>query len=312
MPWAPSSLATKGALAAFHQAMDAAPSFFMNHSQYITSTTASETYAFPGFLPAPREFLGSRQFQDARDFTYTVANKEYELSMVVNRKSWEDDQTGLINQRLTEMGEVWASYKDSLFSLLLAAGNVSGSNGFDGVTFHSDDHAAGTTGLTTDNNRTYVAAATTLFTVAEFLGAVDEARQAFQGFTDDQGRPYNAQALTNLRVVLHPAQAKVAWEAVNQTAFTGGSGATNEWGNSVLQGIDVNLYQASGDSDEFYFSALGSTRKGFIYQERTPLEIIVKAGGDDVAENNGVLVLTRQRYILTYGDPRRNLLLTAT
>jgi phage major head subunit gpT-like protein len=312
MPWAPSNLATKGALASFHQAMEAAPSIWSNHVQTIMSTSTSETLVFPGFLPNPREFLGSRQFQDARDFTYTVTNKEYELSMVIGRKAWEDDQTGLINARLSEMGEVWGSWKDSLFSTLLASGNVSGNNGFDGVTFHSDDHSAGTTGLTTDNNLSQAAATGTVFTVAEFQTAVDTVRQSFQAFTDDVGRPYNAQALTNLRVIVHPTQSKSSWEAVNQTAFTGGSGATNEWGNASIQGIDVNLYQASGDSDELYFSALGSVRKPFIYQERTPLEIIIKAGAEDVAENNGVLVLTRQRYVLTYGDPRRSILMTAT
>lgn len=312
MPWNPTNLATKGALASFHQAIETTPNIWMNHAQMINSTSASEALVFPGFIPAPREFLGSRQFQDARDFTYTVTNKEYELSMLVARKAWEDDQTGLINTRLSEMGEVWSTFKDSLFTTLLANGNVSSNNGFDGVTFHSDDHSAGTTGLTTDNNLTLAAATGTVFTVGEFQTAVDNVRQSFQGFTDDTGRPYNAQALRNLRVIVHPTQAKSAYEAVNQTAFTGGSGATNEWGNQALQGIDVNLYQASGDSDELYFSALGSVRKPFIYQERTALEIIINAGADAVAENNGVLVLTRQRYVLTYGDPRRSILMAAT
>jgi phage major head subunit gpT-like protein len=312
MPWNPTNLSTKGALASFHQAMENAPAIWSNHAMMINSTSASEALVFPGFIPAPREFLGSRQFQDARDFTYTVANKEYELSMVINRKAWEDDQTGLINTRLSEMGEVWATWKDSLFTTLLANGNVSGNNGFDGVTFHSDDHSAGTTGLTTDNNLSLTAATGTVFTVAEFQTALDNTRQAFQGFTDDTGRPYNAQALANLRVIIHPTQAKAVYEAVYQTAFTGGSGATNEWGNQALQGIDVNLYQASGDSDELYFSALGSVRKPFIYQERTALEVVILADADNVAAFNGVQVLTRQRYVLTYGDPRRSILMTAT
>lgn len=320
MPWAPSNLATKGALASFHQAMEAGPTFWQNHAQTVASTSASETFTFPGFIPAPRQFLGSRQMQDARDFTYTVTNNEYELTMLVNRKSWEDDQTGLINARLAEMGEVWATYKDSLFTTLLANGNVSGNNGFDGVTFHSDDHSSGTTGLTTDNNTTSAAATGTVATVSELLAVVDTVRQAFQGFTDDTGRPYNAMALTNLRAIVHPTQARAFYELMNQTQVVKDGTSTsitsasqsNEWGQSMIQGVDVNLYQASGDSDELYFSALGSNRKPFIYQERTPLEIIIKTDAGDVAENNGVLVLTRQRYILTYGDPRRSILHTLT
>jgi hypothetical protein len=61
---------------------------------------------------------------------------------------------------------------------------------------------------------------------------------------------------------------------------------------------------------QVYASALGSVRKPFIYQERTPLEVIIKASADDVAENNGVMLLTRQRYIMTYGDFRRSILVT--
>ena len=310
MPWAPSNLTTKGALAAFHQAMEAGPTVYDKHAQIIQSTSASENLVFPGFIPQPREFLGSRQMQDARDFTYTVTNNEYELTMLVNRKHWEDDQTGLINARLSEMGEVWRSFKDSLLSTLLANGNVSGNNGFDGVTFHSDDHSSGTTGLTIDNNLTSAAATGTIPTASELLGALETVRGSFLGYTDDTGRPYNSQAATNIRVIVHPGSTRAAFEAMNQTAFTGGSGATTEFGKEYLMGVDINLYQASGDSDEMYFSALGSVRKPFIYQERTPLEVIIKAGAEDVAENNGVLVLTRQRYVLTYGDPRRSILYT--
>lgn len=310
MPWAPSNLTTKGALASFHQAMEAGPTVYDKHSMILDSTSVSENYVFPGALPQPREFLGSRQMQDARDFTYTVTNNEYELTMLVNRKTWEDDQTGLINARMSELGEVWRTYKDSLFSTLLVNANASGYNGFDGVTFYSDDHSAGTTGLTTDNNLTSAAATGTIPTASEFLGALETVRGQFLGFTDDQGLPYNSQAVSNIRVIVHPGSTRGVFEALNQTTYSGGSGASNEWGKAAFQGFDINLYQASGDSDEMYFSALGSHRKPFIYQERTPLEIIIKTSAEDVAENNGVLVLTRQRYVLTYGDPRRSILYT--
>ena len=88
-----------------------------------------------GFAPQPREFLNGRQFQNMIDMDFTLTNNEYELSMIINRTHWEDDQTGLIRQRFSELGEVWGSFKDNLFAQLLAAGSDSGNNSFDGTTF---------------------------------------------------------------------------------------------------------------------------------------------------------------------------------
>jgi hypothetical protein len=122
----------------------------------------------------------------------------------------------------------------------------------------------------------------------------------------------NNGAVSNLRAIVHPDQERGGFEAMNQVTFTGGSGASNEYGRAFLNGVDVLPYIASGDSDECYVSALGSTRKPFIYQERTALEVIVLASADEVAKNNGVQLLTRQRFILTYGEPRRSALYTVT
>lgn len=315
MPWTPNNLATKGALASFHQAMEAGETVYDKHSQTVNSVTATETFSFPGFLPNPKLFIDSRQFQGARDFTFTVTDNDYELSMLTTRKAWEDDQTGLINQRYGEAGEIWRSYKDVLFATLLTTGNVSGSNGFDGTTFHSASHASGTTGLVVDNDITENWADTGVGTAAEFLTSVNYVRQQFLSYTDDQGRyGYNKVAVNNLRYIVPPGHARGAFEAMNQVAYTGGSGATGEFGR-FLTGVDVmpELAGATGYSAaEIFISALGSVRKPFIYQERTPLEIIIKAGAEDVALNNGVMLLTRQRFILTYGDFRRNCLDTIT
>ena len=311
MPWTPDNLSVKGALASFHQAMEAGSTVYDKHSQPISSNTDTEALTFAGFMPVPREFLDSRQFQGARDFRYNVTNKEYEMSLTVTRKNWEDDQTGTVNARFTESGEIWRSFKDSLFALLLAAGNVAGNTGWDGVVYHGDSRTIGDSG-TIDNNITAAAATGTTLTAAEWLTTVNSVRTSFYGFNDDRGRPFNTQAFTNLRAILHPDQERGGYEAMNQVTFTGGSGASNEFGRAFLSGVDVLPYMASGDSDELYFSALGSVRKPFIYQERTPLEVIVLASADEVAKNNGVQLLTRQRFILTYGEPRRSILFTAT
>jgi hypothetical protein len=311
MPWTPDHLSVKGALAAFHQAVESAPAIHANHTQTYTSTTDTEALTFPGFVPRPREFLDSRQFQGMRDFRYNVTNKEYELSLIVTRKNWEDDQTGLINQRFSETGEVWGEYLDYLFGLLLSNGNVSGNNGWDGTTFHSDSHAAGSSGLVIDNNVDENITTTTAITAAEFLTLTNSARTAYLSYNDDQGRPFNSQAISKIRFIVPPNHERGAYEAMNQVAFTGGSGATNVYGNAFIDGIDVSPYIAAATT-EIFSSALGSVRKPFIHQERTPLEVIILSGGDEVAKNNGVMLLSRQRFLLTYGEFRRSILHTMT
>lgn len=312
MAWSPDNLRTLGAKATFHQALDNIPTFYQNHCQEETSTTNQETYSFPGFLPSPRRFLDSRQFQGMLDFTFNLANYEYELSMIINRTHWEDDQTNLIRQRLTEMAECWGTYKDSLFSALLAAGNVSGSNGFDGVTFHSDDHSSGTLGATNDNNLANTTEGDTILSATTFLQCIEEARRTFLGYADDTGRPYNQLAVQKLRAVIHPNQERAAVESMNATMVGSSGGQTSVIGGMFLDGYDVNPYQASGDSDEIYFSAVGASRMPFIFQKRSELEVVVLDDVASVADNNGVKVLTRQRFRFGYGDPRRSILMTVS
>lgn len=310
MPWAPDNLRTKGAKSTFHQRIEAGPTVWDKHVQTETSTTNKETYVWPGFTPRPREFLNSRQFVGMRDFTYDVTNGEHELSMIINRTHWEDDQTGLINARMSEMAEVWSEYKDFLFAALLASGN-SGADGYDGTDFHHTDHSAGTVGQTNDNDLT-ANLTTGTATVDEALTIISTVRQGFYAMLDDVGRPYNNQAIQNVQAIVPTGHERPFVEAMNQTFTTDGTvgGLTNVIGNKWLSGVQA-MPQLSA-ADELYFSALGSDRKGFIYQTRMPLEIEMLTDRQNVALHNGVLVLTRERFVFAFGDFRRSILFTIT
>ena len=308
MPWTPDNLTVKGALAAFHQSLEVSPAVYANHCMTIKSTTDTEAFVFPGFQPTPRQFLDSRQFQGARDFRYNVTNNEYELSMVTTRKTWEDDQTGLINARYSETGEVWGAYKDSLFSTLLTAGDGAGL-GWDGTTFHSNSHTAiGGSGVFKNKPDTItgITDSTGLLggmTTANAQSVIGRIRFAFVGFNDDQGRPFNFSAIRNMRAVIPAGHERAVAEASSASIVVNTS---NVYIPAILQGYDVLPYLTT--QTELYFSALGSVRKPFIYQERTPLEVIVLTSPDAVALHNGVMLLTRQRFVLTYGEPRRSIL----
>ena len=315
MAWSPDNLRTKGALSAFHQALEAVPTVWDKHCQIVKSTTNAETYTFPGFVPEPREFLNSRQFVGMRDFTYSVTNQEFELSLIINRTHWEDDQNALIKARMSELAECWATFKDSQLTTLLANGNVAGNLNFSGTVYHLADHSAGTVGQTNDNLITLAGTGgggATSLSQSEWITAVGLARENFWLMTDDQGRPFNSQALMQMRAIVHPNQEAAGLACLSANFHLGSGQDSAKFAQSALQGIDVLPYMASGDSDEIYFSALGGTRKPFIYQERTPLEIEILDDAKSVAQHNGVMVLTRQRYVMTYGEFRRSILCTVT
>lgn len=308
--WAPANLILKQAIGAFHQGMQSAPNVWKNHCQVVNSTTAEETYAFPGFIPEPRRFLSERNLVGIRDFTFNLENYEYELSFKIARKYWEDDQTGLILERTREVGQVLATFDDSLFGTLLQNGNVAGNTAFDGTVFHSDTRTIGDS-ANVDNNLTAVAAAADAVpTASELLTALQETIATMSAYQDDTGRPgFNAVAQNQIRLVVPTILTRACTEAFNST-FIGSS--DNPWGRG-LAGFDPTPYVPNGTTtQEIWVNFTGAERMPFIRQERMPWEIVAYADTEDVAKDNGVVFLCRARFRFGYGEPRRSVLYTFT
>lgn len=304
MQWQPDALRNKAAKETFHQKMEMMPQFWQNHCQQETSDTNTENYAFPGMLPIPQEFLSSRSFQGMRDFNFDLANEEFEMSIIIARKHWEDDQTGLINARLTELAEAWGTFNNFRFTQLLTNGNVSGSNAFDGTIFHGDTRTIGAS-ANIDNNTTSAAGTGTIPTAAELLTQLAVIIPLMQRYQDDQGRPFNDAASAKVRCVIPPSYVRPFKEAIQSTLFGGGD--DNPFGFGIAE-FDVSNYLTA--DTEMFVQLVGSERMPFIYQKRTELEIVILDDVDNVALHNGVLVLTRIRDRFGYGEPRRSLLHT--
>lgn len=299
-----SNITTKGTIANFHQAMELQENVWQKHVMNVPSDAPQEQYVWPGFLPQPRKFLDGRTLIGIRDFTYTQENEEFELSFLIDRKSMEDDQHSMINMRISEAAEVWAGFKDSQLSTLLINGEsaTDGIDTIDGSAFHLGNRTIGNSG-TIDNTDTTDVSNVNDPTVALFKTALKNIIAKMDRYQDDTGsRPFNAQARTSKRLIIPPENVKVATEVV-ASLLTGG-GDSNPFFLNIVE-LDELLYLTDADN-AVYMSYVGSARMPFIYQERTPLEIVVLTSTEEVAKNNGVLVLCRQRYRLGYGDPRRN------
>jgi phage major head subunit gpT-like protein len=123
---------------AFNQGMGMAPSQWQQVATRVPSTTSEEKYGWLGKLPAVREWLGDRVVHGIALHDYAIKNKDWELTLGVDRNSIDDDTYGVMNPLFQEMGMQAQAHPDRLVFTLLK-------NGFstlcyDGQNFFDTDH----------------------------------------------------------------------------------------------------------------------------------------------------------------------------
>lgn len=296
-------ITARGTKSQFLNAMTMAPQVWENHVMKVDSDAEDENHVWAGMSPVPREFVSGRSFQGLRDFNFVLTNKEYELSAIFDQNTVEDDRHGLIPKRVSEFADVWATFKDSQLATLLEDGNgTNQGNAFDGTTFFNATRTIGSSG-TIDNIDAPSSSTTTAPTVAEAKNALNAAFILFSGYRDDQGRAgYTTSAINEMRIICDPQYKRVLTE-VNDSALISG-GDDNPFFKGMLTSIDVLPYLTNATVQSYWTITGNPTRKPFIYQERTPLQVNVFNSDNDVANNHGLKVLVRQRYRLGYGEPR--------
>lgn len=295
------NITQRGTNAAFREAMDSAPNVYQKHCKIVPSDAPDEQYVWLGAVPIPREFVSGRDFQGMRDFTMTLTNKTYELSFIIDRTTLADDRHGFAQERIGDVAEAYATFKDSLFGSLLI--NAETDTAFDGTAFHDGSRTIGNSG-TIDNTSTANITDPNSPTTTELLAAFQVAIPLMSRYADDQGRVgFMTKAMTKLSAVIPPEMHKAFTEVINSTLI--GSGNSNPWANGIME-FDVLPYLTDADN-AFYLSALGANRKPFLFQEREPFEAVVLNSADDIAENDGIKVLARERFRFGYMEPRYNM-----
>lgn len=294
------NITARGTKAQFAEAMATIPTIWDKFAQTIPSDAPDETHVWMGMLPQPREFVSGRSFQGFRDFTYNIANKEYELSFLIDQNSIEDDRHGLINQRIRDAAKLWATYKDVLFAALMNAGATAGYISYDGVTFWNGAHVIGAASHDNTLTRDVTLGGVT---IAEMKLVIQDGIIFLQGAPDDQNQEgYNWPAMSKILLMSSEEFAQTMIETVN-SSLTGG-GDSNPYFQNIGEPI-VNPFLGTTNK-WFYMAAAGDPdRMPIIYQERTKLDIQVLNSPEHVALNHGVIVLARQRFRMTYGEPRR-------
>jgi len=102
------------------------------------SSTRQNTYAWMAKLPTLREWVGERVVNAIASHTYTIENKDFELTLELDRNDILDDQYGLFNPVAEEIGRSSRKWPDQQLVKLIKAGTTTLCH--DGQNFFDVDH----------------------------------------------------------------------------------------------------------------------------------------------------------------------------
>lgn len=124
----------------------------------IPSGSRGNVYPMTAKLAKLREWEGERRIINAKSYRQVIDNLSYELTLEIDRDDIEDDNIGVYNMTVDEMGQQARLWPDDLvFAAVLAGGT---DVAYDGTAFFSNSHALGSstignligsTALTPDN-----------------------------------------------------------------------------------------------------------------------------------------------------------------
>jgi phage major head subunit gpT-like protein len=229
----------------------------------VPSSTRTNTYGWMKRLLKMRKWEGPRLIQNLDTHAYLLENEPYELTVGVSKRDIRDDQVGVFNPLVQEMGRQGKKWPDQTLKLLLQLGTTQ--NGFDDVPFFSALHPLNPAG-NQQNNFT-----ATALNAANFAAV----RTAMRGYTGEDGEPLgvNPQLL-----VVPPALEDTANTIV--TAAFGSSGASN-----VQQGQAKVLVvpEIANQATTWYVADDSAPIKPLIWQLRAAIQF---AQLTDVTDEN--------------------------
>lgn len=104
----------------------------------VPSTTSSNTYGWLKELPNLREWFGERVIHGISESDYVIKNRDFELTVGVNRNSILDDEIGVYNPIFQHFGQSVGAHPNQLVFNQLAAGFDT--ECFDGQNYFDTDH----------------------------------------------------------------------------------------------------------------------------------------------------------------------------
>lgn len=166
----------------FMKAFDGAPSDYEDTCTRVPSTGKENSYKWMNRFPKMREWIGSKQYDKLKAFTYTIVNRKFEATVEVEKDDIEDDNLGTVSMQAQDAGYSGKQWPDELSSEL--KNNAFTNTCYDGQYFYDTDHPVGNT--TASNKGTAPLSWATLEAAQASYGA---ARASIMSRVDDEGRP---------------------------------------------------------------------------------------------------------------------------
>ena len=241
----------------FNRAFEEEKPLYTEIATVTPSTTDSETYAWLGDIPGMREWIGDREIQNITASDYTIKNKDFELTVGVDRNAIEDDKIGLYKPSIQMLGASAASHPDELVYALLASGFEA--KCYDGKAFFATDHEVGKNAV---SNK---------ITSKLSLESYVTARAMMRGYKNSKGR--SLALVPNLLVVPPALEAKAREILVAE--FINGT-------KNTMQGTAELHVEPRLTSDTAWF-LLDTSRpiKPLIYQQRKKAKFVSKTAETD-------------------------------
>jgi phage major head subunit gpT-like protein len=227
-----SKLLEAGLKTIFFEAYQQAPTHYPQVATIIPSSKDKETYGWLGALPMMREWIDERLPRGLAAHDFTIENKNWELSISVDRNALDDDQYGQIKARITAMGEEAARHIDQLVFGLLGDGFTTLC--YDGQNFFDTDHPVDG-GASTQSNKGTAALSATNYALA---------RAAMMSFKDDQGK---VMGIVPDILLVPPMLEETARQILNSDFYPafGEGNSANPWKGSAELIVSPHLNSAS-------------------------------------------------------------------
>ena len=236
----------------FNNAFADAPSQWQKIGMLVPSNTATNDYNWLSKIPQMKEWIDEKTVKSLAAYDYTIKNKDWEVTIAVDRNDIEDDQLGIYRPQAMMVGESAKQLPDEIVFALV---NEAFTNKcYDGKAFFATDHKVGKT--TVSNKGTKKLSIATLAAAQASYGA---ARIALMKMKSDEGRSLNIKP--NILLV-PPALADIANALMTVDRLE--DGKPNIYKGTAEVVVDNKL-----TSDDAWF-LLDTTKaiKPFIYQER--------------------------------------------
>lgn len=223
-----------------------------------TSSKATETDQGIGSMGLFPEFEGRIQYDSPEElWDATWAHTEFAKGFQIERKLFDDNLYGVMNDRATDLGRSAFRTRETKAALLF--NNAATDVGYDGVALISASHPLSPTNASVQSNS---------FALALSAANLSTVRQGMRAWTDDRGNLANVQPDL---LLVPPELEETAWKIV-QTPSIYEPGSANLTGGFHRNRYSVVVWDYLTDADRWFLIDSRLMKRFLKWYDRVPLE----------------------------------------